>query len=103
MLNRRQTVVGAVAGHENDKYAQQMRSSAAVAVFVSEANDKTHWIETGRCYERFALQAALGIRNALLNQPVEVAAIRPQFAAWLGVGSLRPDLVMRFGRGPTTP
>ena len=89
---------------ENDKYAQQMRSSAGVAVFVSEANDKTHWIETGRCYERFALQAAaLGIRNALLNQPVEVAAIRPQFAAWLGVGALRPDLVVRFGRGRTMP
>ena len=96
---------------ENDKYAQQMRSSAGVAVFVSEANDKTHWIETGCCYietgccyERSALQAAaLGIRNALLNQPAEVAAIRPQFAAWLGVGALRPNLVVRFGRGPTMP
>jgi hypothetical protein len=89
---------------ENDKYAKHLRSSAGVAVFVSEANDKAHWIETGRCYERFALQAAaLGIRNALLNQPVEVAAIRPQFAAWLGVGALRPDLVVRFGRGPKMP
>lgn len=89
---------------ENDKYAKHVRSSAGVAVFVSEANDKAHWIETGRCYERFALQAAaLGIRNALLNQPVEVAAIRPQFAAWLGVGGLRPDLVVRFGRGPKMP
>jgi hypothetical protein len=89
---------------ENDKYAKHVRSSAGVAVFVSDANDKAHWIETGRCYERFALQAAaLGIRNALLNQPVEVAAIRPQFAAWLGVGALRPDLVVRFGRGPKMP
>ena len=86
MLNRRQIVHG------------------AVAVFVSEANDKTHWTETGPCYERFALQAAaLGIRNALLNQPVEVAAIRPQFAAWLDIGALRPDLVVRFGRGPKMP
>jgi hypothetical protein len=89
---------------ENDKYAKHVHSSAGIAVFVSEANDKAHWIETGRCYERFALQAAaLGIRNALLNQPVEVAAIRPQFAAWLGVGALRPDLVVRFGRGPKMP
>jgi hypothetical protein len=89
---------------ENDKYAKHIHSSAGVAVFVSEANDKAHWMETGRCYERFALQAAaLGIRNAMLNQPVEVAAIRPQFAAWLGVGALRPDLVVRFGRGPKMP
>lgn len=92
------------AKSENEKYARQMRSSAGVAVFVSETNDKTHWIETGRCYERFALQAtALGIRNAFLNQPVEVSKIRPQFATWLGVGSLRPDLVVRFGRGPKLP
>ena len=46
---------------ENDKYAKHLRSSAGVAVFVSEVNDKAHWVEAGRCYERFALQAtALG-------------------------------------------
>ncbi|HEX2769302.1 MAG TPA: hypothetical protein VHN12_08440 [Geobacteraceae bacterium] len=89
---------------ENDKYARHVRSSAGIAVFVSEANDKAHWVETGRCYERFALQsAALGIRNAMLNQPVEVSALRPRFAAFLGVGSRRPDLVVRFGRGPRMP
>jgi hypothetical protein len=89
---------------ENDKYARQLRSSAGIAVFVSEVDDKAHWVEAGRCYERFALQStALGIRNALLNQPVEVAALRPQFAAFLGVGGRRPDLVVRFGRGPRMP
>ena len=90
---------------ENERYARQIRNSAGIAVFVSETNDKAHWIETGRCYERFALQAtALGIRNAFLNQPVEVGPIRPQFASWLGLSSpSRPDLVVRFGRGPTLP
>lgn len=89
---------------ETEKYARQIRSSSGIAVFVSEVNDKAHWIEAGRCYERFALQAAaLGIRNAFLNQPVEVATMRPQFAAWLGVGNLRPDLLVRFGRGPKLP
>ncbi len=89
---------------ENDKYAKHVRSSAGIAIFISEATDKAHWIEAGRCYERFALQsAALGIRNAFLNQPVEVASIRPQFASFLGVGQQRPDLVVRFGRGPTMP
>jgi len=89
---------------ENDKYAKHVRSSAGIAIFVSEANDKSHWVEVGRCYERFALQsAALGIRNAMLNQPVEVSALRPQVAAFLGVGNRRPDLVVRFGRGPRMP
>ena len=93
------------AKSENERYARQIRNSAGIAVFVSDANDKAHWIEAGRCYERFALQAtALGIRNAFLNQPVEVAAIRPQFASSLGLGpTARPDLVVRFGRGPTMP
>jgi hypothetical protein len=81
-----------------------VRSSAGIAIFVSEANEKADWVEVGRCYERFALQStALGIRNAMLNQPVEVSALRPQFAAFLGVGSLRPDLVVRFGRGSGMP
>ena len=89
---------------ENDKYAQQIRSSAGIAVFVGKTADKTHWVDVGRCYERFALQAtALGIRNAFLYQPVEVRSVRPQFAAAIGLADQRPDLVVRFGRGPTLP
>ncbi|MFM7449172.1 MAG: Acg family FMN-binding oxidoreductase [Leptolyngbyaceae cyanobacterium] len=88
---------------ENDKYAKQIRSSAGIAIFVSERNDKEHWVETGQCYERFALQStALGIKNAFLNQPVEVSSLRSQFATYFGIGDLRPDLVVRFGYGPET-
>lgn len=89
---------------ENDKIVRQVRSSAGIAVFVGQKADKAHWVEVGRCYERFALQAtALGIRNAFLNQPVEVSVLRPQLATALGLGAQRPDLVVRFGRGPTLP
>lgn len=89
---------------ENDKVARQIRSSAGIAVFVGRAADKAHWVDVGRCYERFALQAtALGIRNAMVNQPVEVASIRPAFAAAVGLAGRRPDLVVRFGRGPAMP
>jgi len=89
---------------ENDKIARQVRNSSGIAVFVGEAADKAHWVEVGRAYERFALQAtARGIRNAFLNQPVEVAAVRSPFAAALGLAGQRPDLVVRFGRGPTLP
>jgi len=89
---------------ENDKYAKHVRSSAGIAIFVSDTPGPAQWVEVGRCYERFALQsAALGIRNAMLNQPVEVSTLRPQFADFLGVGKRRPDLVVRFGRGPKLP
>lgn len=92
------------AASENQKYARQVRSSAGIAVFISERDDPAHWIEAGRCYERFALQAtALGIRNAMLNQPVEVAALRPHFAELMGVSGGRPDLIVRFGYGPEVP
>jgi hypothetical protein len=63
-----------------------------------------HWVEVGRAYQRFALLAAsLGIRNAFVNQPVEVPSLREQFAQWLGLEETRPDLVVRFGRGPLMP
>ena len=89
---------------ENDKVARQIRSSAGIAVFVGQAADKAHWVKVGRCYERFALQAtALGIRNAMLNQPVEVPSVRPLFASAIGLAGQRPDLVVRFGRGPALP
>jgi hypothetical protein len=81
-----------------------MPSGAGVSRPLGQQADPAHWIEVGRCYERFALQAtALGIRTAFPNHPVEVSAIRPQFAAVLGLAGLRSDLVVRFGRGAGMP
>lgn len=92
------------AKSENEKYTRQLRSSAGVAVFVAAKEDKAHWVDVGRAYERFALQGTvLGVRHAHVNMPVELAALRPRFASALGLGAMRPDLVIRFGRGPTMP
>lgn len=89
---------------ENERYTQHLRSSAGVAVFAAAKEDKAHWIEVGRSFERFALQAtALGIRTAHVNMPVEVASLRPKFGEAIGLGRTRPDLVIRFGRGPALP
>ncbi len=89
---------------ENERYRDQIRSSAGIAVFVGAQADPQHWIKVGRSFERFALQAtALGIRTAHLNQPVEVPSIRLEFARWLGMPEARPDLVIRFGRAPAMP
>jgi len=89
---------------QNRKDVPWITGSSGVLVFVSDVDDVAHWVEAGRCYERFALQATvLGIRNAFINPPVEVGALRSQFATWLGVGSKRPDLVVRFGYSPEMP
>lgn len=89
---------------ERDKIAAQMRSSAGVVVFVSAKDDKQHWFNAGRAYERFALQAtALGIRNAHLNQPVEVPEKRKEVLALLGLADGRPDMIVRFGFAPAMP
>lgn len=92
------------ADTENDKYARQIDSSAGIAIFLAEREDKAHWIAVGRACQRFALAAtASGLKHAFVNQPVEVARLRPELAALIGERAMRPDIVMRFGYGPTLP
>lgn len=89
---------------ENEKYARQLASSAGVAVFVAQKEDPEHWVLAGRACQRFALQAtALGLKHAFINQPVEVAGLRPELATLVGLRGRRPDLVMRFGYGAALP
>ena len=92
------------AKSENEKYARQLDSSAGVVVFVAEQADPAHWVRAGQACQRFALQAtALGLKLSFINQPVEVANLRPELAAIIGMPGRRPDIVMRFGYGPTLP
>jgi hypothetical protein len=82
-----------------------IESSAGIAVFVADGDHPSVWIETGRCYERFALRAtAMDVRNAFINQPIEVSTIRPEFERWLDLGeSEHAQLMVRFGTGPRMP
>lgn len=92
------------AGAENEAHVRNIGSSAGVAIFVAEHEDRAHWIEVGRACQRFALTATgLGLKHAFINQPVEVAGLRPELAALVGERGTRPDIVMRFGYGPTLP
>ncbi|MGB5820914.1 MAG: hypothetical protein WBG90_15620 [Saonia sp.] len=89
---------------ENDKYRDQIRSSAGVIAFVSEQDDIDHWIKAGRCYQRFALQATvLGLKHSFVNQAVEVPKVRAQLANYLNIGNRRTDLLIRFGHGTELP
>lgn len=91
------------AAAENDKYARQIASSAGLVVFAAERADPSHWIRVGQACQRFALEATrLGLKLAFINQPVEVASLRPELARVVGT-TRRPDLVLRFGYGPALP
>ncbi len=92
------------AESENPRYAAQVRSSSGVAIFAASTAGRSGWVAAGRCCQRFALKAtSLGLKCAFVNQPVEVPKLRAQFASYLGMDGARPDLVMRFGHGPTLP
>lgn len=89
---------------ENDKYARHVVAPPALQYSFQSLRTRITGFEAGRASHRFALQAtALDVRTAHLNQPVEVASLRPQFAKSIGITSGRPDLVIRFGRGPEMP
>ncbi|WP_298584656.1 Acg family FMN-binding oxidoreductase [uncultured Kocuria sp.] len=92
------------AGAQARTDAEQLKSSAGVAVFVAPGDDPSAWVEAGRACQRFALQAeALDIRTAFVNQPIEVPELRARFESWLGLTSERAQLAVRFGHGPRLP
>lgn len=82
-----------------------LRSSAGTAVFIGDADDRPSWIETGRAYERFALRAtASGIRNAFINQPIEVRGLRNELHSLLNLtGTETAHLMVRYGHGAVGP
>jgi nitroreductase len=89
---------------ENEKTAEQIRSSSGIVAFVADANDKAGWLAAGRAFQRFALQATVeGVKYAFVNQAVEVPEVRTQLATQLGIGERRPNLLVRFGYGPDMP
>jgi hypothetical protein len=45
----------------------------------------------------------MGLKCAFINQPVEVAELRPELAHLIGAPGKRPDIIMRFGHGPSLP
>ncbi len=93
------------ASSENERVRSQMETTPCLAVIVSARDDRAHWVAAGRACQRLLLQAtALGLRNAFVNQAVEVPAIRRQLAADLGLSEgERPDLVIRLGHAPAMP
>lgn len=73
-------------------------------MIAAAQDDKRHWIETGRLYQRLALTlTASGLKVAFLSQPAEVPALRSQFQSYLGLGTALPQLLLRFGYADPLP
>ena len=89
---------------QSDKDAKAVRSSSGLIVITAEKDDKRHWIETGRLYERLALiLTELNIKTAFVNQPVEVTELRSQLQSYLQIGTSLPQLILRFGYAAPMP
>lgn len=82
-----------------------LRSAAGIAVFIGETDELPVWIEAGRAYERFAIRAtASGIRNAFINQPIEVRRLRQALHSLLKLdGTETAHLMVRYGYAPLAP
>lgn len=97
-------VSGTNPQQQADADVKKLRSSSGVINITSESDDISSWIRTGQVYERLSLMmTSLNIKSALLNQPIEVADIRPQFQNAMKLGVLFPQLMVRFGYAPAMP
>lgn len=97
-------VSGTKPKQQADSDAQKLRSSPSAVIIAAESDDKTTLVRTGQVYERLALtMTSLGIRSAFLNQPIEVADLRPQFQRAAGLGASLPQLLVRFGYADLMP
>ena len=90
---------------EASKQAQAIGSSALLLLFVAQQNDKRHWVDVGRSFERVALTAtALGVAHAHVNMPCEVQPIRERLALHLGLApDAQPLLLIRLGYAKPLP
>ena len=85
------------------KDAKAITDAPLVAIVATERDDTAQWIETGRALQHLLLTAASeDVYAGYLNQPCQVAELRPQLARLLPA-PLQPQLVVRFGKLAAAP
>jgi len=74
--------------------------SPVLAVLGTEADTAADWLSAGQALARVLLRAAAeGIGASFLNQPIEVAELRPRVRDLTGRRGF-PQLLFRMGYGP---
>lgn len=87
---------GFVAGTDEDL----ARDAPLLLVLWSDLDEPRAWLESGRLLEAISLQAALAdVQTGYLNQPCQVADLRPRLREVLGIPGF-PQLIVRFGHAP---
>lgn len=78
--------------------------SPLLVVLGTNAETPSAWLAAGQAMQRMLLTAtAHGLVASYLNQPVEVADLRPRLAETVGRPAGLPQLVMRLGYGSPVP
>jgi hypothetical protein len=92
-------------GTEAKRCEKAIRSSSHLLLFIARANDRKHWVDLGRAFERIALTAtSLGIAHAHLNMPCEVLSVREKLIRHLGLQhGKQPLLLIRLGYASAAP
>ncbi|MDQ7957686.1 MAG: nitroreductase family protein [Pseudomonadota bacterium] len=89
---------------DSARQAALLDASAGAVLLFAQQDNAAGWVQVGRASQRLQLAATrLDVRTSFLNQPVEVASLRAELARLAGLPGRRPDLVLRFGKGPRMP
>jgi hypothetical protein len=78
------------------KDKQLADASPLLAVLGTQQDAERDWLRAGQALQRVLLTACeLGLQASYLNQPVQVASLRPQLRSLAGDGA--PQIVLRLG------
>lgn len=80
------------------KHDSELAAGAPLlAVLGTDRDERTDWLRAGQALERLLLEAsANGIQASYLNQPIQVAALRPELERRLGLDGAA-QLLLRLG------
>jgi len=83
---------------EEKRLGKQLSKTATMALITSAKDDPAHWIETGICFQRFALTATrLNLNHSFMNAPCQVAEVRAAMMNKMTVAGAFPQLLIRLG------
>lgn len=86
------------AASEERRLHKQLNKTATMALITSAKDDPVHWIETGICFQRFALTATrLNLNHSFMNAPCQVAEVRAAMMNKMTVAGAFPQLLIRLG------
>jgi hypothetical protein len=82
---------------------EQLVMGSPLLVALKTSDDKqANWLNTGRALSKVLLMLThYGLSASFLNQPIEVADLRPALTQNLG-GEGNPQILLRIGYGPET-